>query len=799
MIVTFHGHFYQPPRENPWTGRIPVQDGAAPHHDWNEKIAAECYAPNARSRILDEKGRIEEIVSTYEWLHFDFGPTLLSWLETEMPDVYAEILRADQQSRARNGGHGNAIAQVYNHMILPLASYRDKRTQVLWGLRDFEHRFGRPSESIWLSETAVDLETLRILIEFGMRYVILAPSQAKRIRPMAGGAWTDVSGARIDPRRAYRWRAPGNPGKGIAVFFYDGPIAAAISFEHLLRNSSILADRLQLAGRGAPPGALIHAATDGEIYGHHEPFGDMCVAYLARREGPLRGMEFTNYGHYLDKEPPTWEVDVDFGESGEGTSWSCAHGVGRWKRDCGCSTGALPAWNQKWRAPLRRGLEHLRDRLLEVYVAGISDLVRDPWEARDAYIDVLLKPEERGRWLESHARGALDAGERQRLWRLLESQRMGMFMFTSCAWFFADVSGLEVQQVLGYAARAIELAQPFCRADLEEGLLGHLADARSNIPSMGTGADIWKRFIRPMRRSPAAIAIEAAGLLAAGQDGLQASSPAFAIEVESVEGNLRDGGMRGRIHVRDRATEETRGFDVEARNDPDELVILRVRDTATGAEEQRKVDDLPYEAKLRIVQALLADKRARDEARFDEIFESSRGLMERYRAMGLVLPPIFQALASDAVARRLATAADRLAEIAPRSLAGEDVIAGTAEIRKLASAIGVQMDAGPVARVIERAIDRNLDPNVQGVGTGEIARTIGMLESAEAAGISILRTNLEERVYALLSNHRSWVAARLAGRPVADTGIDVDLLVKLAELSNLSLRMWNMAPAHSVD
>lgn len=774
-----------------------MQEGAAPYHDWNEKIAAECYAPNARSRILDEKGRIEEIVSTYDWLHFDFGPTLMSWLESEMPGVHADIVRADTRSRARNGGHGNAIAQVYNHMILPLASYRDKRTQVLWGLRDFERRFGRQSEAIWLSETAVDLETLRVLIEAGMRYLILAPGQARRIRPLEGGAWTDVSGGRIDPRRAYFWRAPGAPRKGIAVFFYDGPLAVGISFEHLLRNASTLADRIQLAARGAPEDGLVHIATDGEVYGHHEPFGDMCLAYVARREAPLRGMEFTNYGQYLDLHPPAHEVEIDFGEAGEGTAWSCAHGVGRWKRDCGCSTGGLPGWNQRWRAPLRRGLDHLRDRILEVFLSNVTDLVKDPWEARDDYIDLLLGRETRDGWLERHSRRLLSGEERCRLWRLLESQRNGMYMFASCAWFFADVSGLEVQQGLAYAARAIELAQPFCKGDLEEGLLGHLADARSNIPSMGSGADIWIRQIRPMRRSPASIAVEAAAMIGAGQDGIQASSPAFEIDIETISGSLRDGGLTGRVGVRDRSTTEAFSFDMEVKSDPDLLMLIRVQDSVSGIEEKRRVDDLPAEARLRIVRALLADAIAQDEARFDSIFESAFGLMKRYRSMGLSLPPIFEALATDAITRRWESAAGRLAAIGPRDLTGKTVIEETAPIHTLASSIGIRAASDAVARVIERACESNLDHNVQEVGSKEIGRTIDLLDGAESASISIHRTNLEEKVYALLSYHRDGVAARLAGRPVADAGIDLDLLVKLAERSNLSLRMW-MAQADSV-
>lgn len=621
MYLTLHGHFYQPPREDPWTGKIPLQPSAAPQHDWNERINSQCYAPNARSRVLDDRGRIEEIVDNYASIHFDFGPTLLRWIEAEDPGLYAAILRADAMSCERFGGHGNAIAQVYNHVIMPLANERDRRTQVIWGLRDFEYRFGRASESIWLSETAVDLETLRLLVERGVRYLILAPHQAKRVRPIGGGAWKDVSGGRIDPRLAYRWILPGtrDASKGIDVFFYDGPLSVGISFEHVLRNASAFADRVQAAGRGAGDEALVHAATDGEVYGHHEPFGDMCLAYMIAREAPLRGIRFTNYGAYLDKHPPRHQVDIDFGAAGEGTSWSCAHGVDRWKRDCGCAIGGPAGWNQAWRAPLRRALDALRDRLVEVYMGGTAELLRDPWIARDDYIDVLLDASRKPVFLETHARRPLADDETRVVWRLLESQHNAMLMFTSCAWFFDEVSGIEVQQNLAYAARACELAQPFARQDLEGGLLDSLMAAKSNIPDMGTAADVYRRFVQPMRRSAAQVAVEAAALIATRQDGLRASTLAFEVVTRGCEGELDADGLRGEIVVRDRRTEEESVLAFHARRDPEALLSLTVRDPAGGEETARRVDDLPEETRLRVVRALLADQHDRAQASLEEI------------------------------------------------------------------------------------------------------------------------------------------------------------------------------------
>ena len=793
MYLTIHGHFYQPPRENPWTGRIPRQESAAPDHDWNERITAQCYAPNARSRVLDEFGRIEEIVNNYNWVQFDFGPTLLRWLETGDPDLYKEILRADRDSAARFGGHGNAIAQAYNHMILPLASYRDQVTQVRWGLRDFQFRFGRPSESIWLPETAMNLETLRILVESGIRFIILAPHQARRVKRAGGGSWSDVSGGRIDPRRAYRWTLPADPSRGLDVFFYDGPISVAVSFEHLLRNASVFADRLQAAARDAGPDALVHMATDGEVYGHHEPFGDMCLAYLLAREAPLRGIRPINYGAFLDAHPPKDLVEIDLGESGEGTSWSCVHGIGRWCRDCGCSTGGRPGWHQRWRAPLRRGLDFLRDRLYETYAQTAGDLVRDPWEARDDYVDVLLDPNSRSRFIEKHARRPLDDREREVLWRMLESQHNAMLMYTSCAWFFADISGLEVQQNLAYAARAIELARPHARANLEDELLGYLSEAKSNLAEMGSGADVYRRFVQPMRKTPAMIAVEAAGMLAAAGDGSLAGGPAFDVKLGEIAGRWSDGGVSGVVAIEDRRTTEGWSFRFAARPDTDALLLISVRADGEGELIERRVDDLPPELRLRLIRSLLAERHEQEESRFDAVFETDRGLMERYHRLGLELPPIFAALAQDVVRRRCSRIAADLGEIPPAHLTGRDVTAAASELLALAEGIGVTLATDPIAGVIETALDANLN-NPANATSEDVRRSIDLLSAAESIGIRVHRTTLEDRAYALLSHYREPVAARLAGRTPPPSRVEAEILIQLAEQANLSLRAWDRAP-----
>lgn len=806
MYVTVHGHFYQPPRENPWTGRIPRHPGAAPFSDWNARIGAECYAPNGRSRVLDEAGRIEEIVNNYEWIHFDFGPTLLRWMSVEMPDAYASLLEADRRSSVRLSGHGNAVAQAYNHTILPLATYREKRTQILWGLRDFEHRFGRPSESIWLPETAIDEETLRVLIEFGLRYIVLAPHQARRIRPISGGAWTDASGGRIDPTRPYRIHVRSGHGTPahIDAYFYDGPVSAAISFDHLLRSAEGLADRLQSAGRGTAPSAMVNVATDGEIYGHHEPFGDMCLAYLVTREGPLRGFRFINYGYHLEQHPPELEVELDQGEHGDGTSWSCAHGVARWKRDCGCSTGGKPGWNQRWRSPLRKGLERLRDRLLEAYITSTSETLLDPFAARDDYIDVLLRGDDaREAFLARHARRSLSDREEALVWRMLEAQHQSMLMFTSCAWFFADVSGIEVQQNLCYAARAIELAQPYTPADLEDLLLSYLAEAKSNIPAIGSGADVWARYVRPQAKRTSAFALEAAAALAARGSASGVSSPAVSVSVDgAVNGNLRESGIRATITVVDRGTCESARFAVKAERDDKTLLRLEasridpeVTSRPPGVEIATALD-LPDEIQAMVIRELLKDILAREAERFDAIFESSRFLLESYgRRDPSLLPPIFHALASDVVNRRIRQAAETLSRVTPASLGGTTLRDALGDLMSQAGAVGVEPDSRSVAALVELALSVQLaqPPSVTSSG---IEQCLSLIRICDSDGIKIQRTHLEEMVYALLNHHRYELAQRLSGQTVSvqTSGIDLGLLIQLAEQSNLSLRSFERAP-----
>src|SRR5579883_185780 len=488
--VCIHAHFYQPPRENPWLEAIEQQDSAFPYHDWNERITAECYAANSASRILDGEGWITKLVNNYSRISFNFGPTLLSWMEVSSPLVYQSILEADRISRERFSGHGNAIAQVYNHVIMPLANRRDKETQVRWGIRDFESRFGRFPEGMWLAETAVDIETLEVLAEQGIKFTILAPHQARQTK-RSGRSWKNVEGGKIDPKMPYMCKLPS--GKRICLYFYDGPISRAVAFEKLLSSGETFADRLLggFSNRDYPQ--IMHIATDGETYGHHHPHGDMALAYALEYIENNKLATITNYGEYLEKHPPNHEVEIV-----ENTSWSCAHGIERWRSDCGCNSGR-PGWNQQWRKPLRDSLDWLREDLVQPFEEKARDFVKDPWAARNDYIDVVLDrtPSNIDEFVAHHRARELSAQDEVLLLKLLEMQRHEMLMYTSCGWFFDEISGIETVQVMQYAARAVQLAQDLFGDHREQHLMEHLAQARSNLPEFKNGAEIYERYVKP--------------------------------------------------------------------------------------------------------------------------------------------------------------------------------------------------------------------------------------------------------------------------------------------------------------
>ncbi len=572
--LCIHGHFYQPPRENPWKDEVEVQASAAPYHDWNERITAECYMPNTAARIVDHERRILDIVNNYELISFNFGPTLLSWMERAQPSVYHKIVEADQISVRKRGGHGNALAQAYNHLIMPLASLSDKITQVKWAVSDFESRFKRRPEGMWLPETAVDLETLYVLAQEGIQFTILAPHQASRIRKgiaqnepsletETAEGWEDVSGSKIDPTRPYRCFLP--EGLYIDLFFYDGPISHAVAFDRLLQKGEKFVERLQ-AGfsdtRDWPQ--LLNIATDGESYGHHCPHGDMALAYTLQQIERQQTAELTNYGEYLSLNPPVYQVEIF-----ERSSWSCAHGVDRWQSNCGCSTGHS-GWNQQWRRPLREGLDLLKTSLDNLFEEKGGEYIKNPWNVRNAYIELIRKreegaltPEDIDTFLIPYRMAPFSFSEREAVLKLLEMQRNALLMFTSCAWFWDDVSGYETRQVLQYAARAIDLAKAVDKKEqmeLAEGaFMEKLKEAPSNITELGSGASIYQHVIKASKTNPKLVIAHFAILSLLETTPMAADLYGYRLDGSDYQ-RIKEGLVTfgiGRVHLTSKITFET--------------------------------------------------------------------------------------------------------------------------------------------------------------------------------------------------------------------------------------------------
>lgn len=489
--ICIHGHFYQPPRENAWIEQIEIQESAYPFHDWNERITYECYGPNAFSRILDEDHKICDIVNNYSRISFNIGPTLLSWMKEKTPLVYQAILDADKLSMNYFKGHGSALAQVYNHIIMPLASKRDKETQVKWGIADFENRFNRKPEGMWLAETAVDSETLEVLADHDIKFTILAPRQAHKVKYKGTNDWVEVNSS-IDPRKPYTCILPS--GKSIVCFFYDGNVSQAVAFEGLLKDGKLFANRLMGAVNNNDPNPqLVHIATDGESYGHHHRYGDMALAYCLRKIEENDDIELTNYGAFLAEFEVEHEVIIH-----ENSSWSCAHGIERWRSNCGCSDGGGGS-TQAWRKPLRDGLNWLRDELAKVFEEQMKPFHKDPWALRNEYIQVVLR-KDTNYWetfLQKHFNKNLSHAEIVKIFRMLESQRNSLLMFTSCGWFFDEVSRIETKQILQYAKRGIQIAEQESSARLERKFLEFLKTAPSNDPNYGSAYEVYKKEIVP--------------------------------------------------------------------------------------------------------------------------------------------------------------------------------------------------------------------------------------------------------------------------------------------------------------
>lgn len=495
--LCIHGHFYQPPREDSWFGKIFVERSAAPMRHWNARITRESYAPLAWARRLDGQGRIADLMNCYEWISFNVGPTLMLWLERQEPELLERILEADRLSLAR-WGHGNAIAQVFHHIILPLASELDKELEIEWALADFRRRFGRETEGIWLSECAVDIATLEAVAARGIKFVVLSPHQAKIVRE--NGEERHVNASSLNYGIPYNIKLPS--GKSVAAFFYEAALAQSVAFDGLLSDGEKFWQKIRTVAEAMPSeNSLLTLATDGETYGHHFKFGEMALAYvLSQGYAGRDNIELTNFGAYLAAHSPTAEVVLH-----EPSSWSCAHGVERWRGNCGCSTGGHGGWNQEWRAPLREALNFLKNNVDAYFFESGKKIFKDPRAALLDYGQVLVNRAARKDFLKKHFK--CDKKHEGKGWFLLRMQESALASLASCAWFFDDVSRIEPVNAMSFALLTMEIMQRTGGPDIQEEFARILDGARSNVPEEGTGKDIFEKRVLPSRQDAASICL----------------------------------------------------------------------------------------------------------------------------------------------------------------------------------------------------------------------------------------------------------------------------------------------------
>jgi len=492
QYICIHGHFYQPPRENPWVGEVVRQDSAHPFHDWNQKINKECYAANVSSSLIDSFGKNIKYINNYSGISFNFGPTLLSWLKLRQPETYQAILKADKDSQKKFSGHGSAIAQCYNHLIMPLANYRDKRTQVIWGIADFKSRFQRNPEGIWLPETAVDLETLSVLADEGIKFTILAPHQAKSVRKIGRGKWENITAKGLDSQVPYLCRL--SSGKSLSIFFYNGAVSRDVAFGSLLDDGEyFMQSLLSLFVKSKSVSELVNIAIDGETFGHHHRFGNMALSYCLDNLEKNKQALLTVYGEYLAKFPPAKEVKIV-----ENSSWSCSHGVERWKADCGCNSGMHPGWKQLWRPGLRKAMDWLRDELADIYEVNMPRSVKDSWKIRDDYISIILDRSvgNLNNFFKMNLKTEASKSEKVKILKLVEMQHNAMLMYTSCGWFFDDISGIETIQVIQFAIRAIQLAEEISSEPILKRYLQLLKKTPSNLSEISNGFNVYEQFVK---------------------------------------------------------------------------------------------------------------------------------------------------------------------------------------------------------------------------------------------------------------------------------------------------------------
>jgi len=683
MHLIIHGHFYQPPRENPWLGIIEKQPDAAPFHDWNERIAAECYIPNTVSRILDESFRIDAVVNNFEYLSFNVGPTLAAWLAAHEPAAYDRILAADRRSAERLDGHGNAVAQVYNHAIMPLASPEDQHLQIARGIEDFKGRFDREPEGMWLSETAANDATLRQLIDHDIRFTILSPAQARRVRPIGAKRWKNVENGTIDIARAYRWFERDSRGRAkrdrwIDVLFFSRDLAQAVSFGHLMRDAARFADGIMKCRRPDDPAQLLLVATDGETFGHHEPFADMCLAYFFDRLAPTLDVTITNPGRYLSQFPPEMELCIKPGKDGLGTSWSCPHGVGRWMEDCGCGRGADGSWNQKWRTPLREGIDRIRAGVAQFAREQLGPVVKDVDRARIQYVHVAgeRSPAALRDFAARHLKDPSCRAHLTTALTLLEADHVSMLSQSSCGWFFDDMARYEPVQNMRYVRRAAELVMRITPKSILTPFLDTIEKARSNVRDMGNGRDVFMKLVEPTVFDATELIVSYAIAKLLTGDGACCSRYHYGVMEEAGEALGDDGeSIVGLLRVTDGITGEKNRYAYFARRFSLQAVPVYVRGIDRSEQYHSMVaaieaggaafgpgtmggrtlgwGDLTEEVRERILSEVLADAREDLAGDLRALYDAHRELMRTLVAAALPIPKELLAVAKAALKARL--------------------------------------------------------------------------------------------------------------------------------------------------
>lgn len=811
VYLTIHGHFYQPPRENPWLEAIELQDSASPFHDWNERINSECYNPNSVSKIVDSRNKILDVVNNYEFLSFNFGPTLLSWMEEYAPLAYERVIKADIESVGEHDGHGNAIAQVYNHMIMPLANERDKQTQVIWGIKDFESRFGRKPEGMWLAETAVDTNTLRVLVENGIKYTVLSPYQALKFRKIGDKDWSDVSWGNIDPARAYRYYIDHNTDKYIDLFFYDGAISKSVAFDEILKDGNKFIRRLKEGvseGRGYSQ--LINIATDGESYGHHTKFGDMALSYVLRVRAKEEGFKIVNYAQYLEKYPSTMEVDIK-----QSSSWSCFHGVGRWSEDCGCSTGGHPGWNQKWRKPLREALDYLRDELITIFEKEGKNYFKDAWIARNNYINVILDRSDLSvkKFQKENFVAGLSEEKVVKAMELLEMQRQAMLMYTSCGWFFSEISGIETTQIMKYAARAMQLAQNFSKKDLEKTFLEILDEAKSNFAEFGTGKDIYERFVKP-----SVVTIKQIASLWAISSLYRDFEDEEDIYCYKIKKNSYKKVQRGtsklivgHIEIESKITLQKSNLmfalvqysngdfhcaikefsdETEYLNIQKELFrifmlhplteIIRALDEYFGRE-YFTLKDIFIEERRKILQTMMQGKMQRFAHMYQEIYSEGKSSIYHMQSLGLSIPDEFKISAGYTLSRQFN---DLIANA--KGFLDNELVQQAMDINFEVKKIGIEIDKTPTNKIFSQKISQNISRLAQNLELQQAEATLEIFDNIEKLELHVDITEAQNIYFNKIFHEMGGIIEKMSKKSQPSDTKFISILLDIGQKLNIN-------------